>query len=153
MFISEDDLHIKKEEQDLYLAHEIVLMKPLFDRDNTYNKFIGENSWVKKFLPRAISIKYQVSSVKYKRYFKTQFHYFIRVLLNFVEYVLEKLQLSYMEKKRTSEIIQKSMLRFHSIDHRQIILKKYETRMNKYQLNYRTKLVRVHSSDRTTSKI
>ena len=36
---------------DLYIAHEICQAKPVFERDNTYQKFIAANLWYKKFLP------------------------------------------------------------------------------------------------------
>ncbi len=38
-------------DRDLFTAHEIVQMKPIFERDNAYQKFLQANNWVKDFLP------------------------------------------------------------------------------------------------------
>jgi len=51
MFLDEDHLVVPKKEQDLFSAHEICQMRPLWDRDGIYKKFLEENQWVKQFLP------------------------------------------------------------------------------------------------------
>lgn len=38
-------------DRDLFTAHEIVQMKPIFERGNTYQKFLRANKWIKDFLP------------------------------------------------------------------------------------------------------
>jgi len=38
-------------DRDLFTAHEIVQMKPIFERGNTYQKFLWANKWIKDFLP------------------------------------------------------------------------------------------------------
>jgi len=38
-------------DHDLFTAHEIAQMKPIFCRDNTYQKFLQANGWIKDFLP------------------------------------------------------------------------------------------------------
>ncbi len=55
MFVEDGHLTLPKKEQDLYGAHEVCQTKPLFDKDNTYHRFLKANSWAKKFLPNAIS--------------------------------------------------------------------------------------------------
>ena len=49
LLLSEDALEFL--DHDLFTAHEIVQMKPIFERDNTYQKFLRANGWVKEFLP------------------------------------------------------------------------------------------------------
>lgn len=49
LWLDETALVIKQ--QSLYIAHEICQAQPIFDRDNTYQKFINANLWYKKFLP------------------------------------------------------------------------------------------------------
>ena len=51
MFLDESHLQIPKAKQNLFTAHEVVQLKPLWERDNLYQKFIKQNLWVKKFLP------------------------------------------------------------------------------------------------------
>ena len=50
MFLDEAHLRVPKKEQDLYCAHEVCQLLPLWDRDDIYQKFINQNQWVKKYL-------------------------------------------------------------------------------------------------------
>lgn len=49
LWLDESALAIKQ--QDLYIAHEVCQAQPIFERDNTYQKFINSNLWFKQFLP------------------------------------------------------------------------------------------------------
>ncbi len=49
LMISEDTLEFP--DHDLFTAHEIVQMSPIFERGNTYQKFLEANRWIKNFLP------------------------------------------------------------------------------------------------------
>jgi len=51
MLLDESHLKIPKKEQDLFSAHEFCQLKLVWDRNKTYQKFVKENQWVKKFLP------------------------------------------------------------------------------------------------------
>lgn len=51
MFLDEAHLKIPPKEQNLITAHEICQLKPLFSKDNFYQKFIQQNPWSVKFLP------------------------------------------------------------------------------------------------------
>ncbi|KPJ70358.1 hypothetical protein AMJ51_02135 [Microgenomates bacterium DG_75] len=51
MFLDESHLRVPKKEQDLFAAHEVCQLKPIWERIGTYQKFIQKNQWVKQFLP------------------------------------------------------------------------------------------------------
>ncbi len=51
MFLDEAHLAVPKKEQDLFLAHEVCQLKPIWEKDGIYQKFIKENQWVRRFLP------------------------------------------------------------------------------------------------------
>lgn len=51
MFLDESRLKIPNKEQDLFSAHEVCQLKPLWDRNKIYQKFIKNNSWIGKYLP------------------------------------------------------------------------------------------------------
>lgn len=51
MFLDEAHLQIPKRERDLFTAHEVCQLKPLWDKDNLYQRFIQQNRWVQAFLP------------------------------------------------------------------------------------------------------
>lgn len=50
MFLDEDHLEVPKKEQDLFSAHEVLQLKPIWDKKGIYDKFVSQNQWVKKFL-------------------------------------------------------------------------------------------------------
>ena len=49
LWLDETTLAIKR--RNLYIAHEICQAQPVFERDQTYQKFIAANLWYKNFLP------------------------------------------------------------------------------------------------------
>ncbi len=51
MLLDEKRLGIPKKEQDLFSAHEVCQLKPIWDKKGTYQKFIQKNKWVKQYLP------------------------------------------------------------------------------------------------------
>jgi hypothetical protein len=51
MFLDEAHLMVPKKEQDLFTAHEVSQLKPLWERENIYQKFINLNQWYQKYLP------------------------------------------------------------------------------------------------------
>jgi len=51
IFLDENHLQMPREKQNLFVAHELVQMKLLWQKDNVYQKILKENQWVKKFLP------------------------------------------------------------------------------------------------------
>lgn len=51
MFLTEDHLKIPLKEQNLFTAHEVCQLKLLWQRKNSYQKFIQKNLWSQKFLP------------------------------------------------------------------------------------------------------
>lgn len=51
MFLDKENLAVPPNERNLFTAHEVCQLKPLWEKDGVYNKFIKKNKWVKKFLP------------------------------------------------------------------------------------------------------
>ena len=49
LWLDETALNLKQ--RNLYVAHEICQLKPLYNRGQTYQKFISANLWYKRFLP------------------------------------------------------------------------------------------------------
>ena len=119
MFVDEDHLQIAKDERDLFSAHEVVQLKPLYDRDGTYSKFLKANNWVKEYLPNAITkdIRIRRCNGNKKRNLR---------LLNILEKLLCVIQLWYMRRHRTKEVIKDGIIRFHPKDARERILRKFK---------------------------
>lgn len=51
MLLDEGHLAVPKKEQDLFSAHEVCQLKVIWEKDETYQKFLKENQWSRKFLP------------------------------------------------------------------------------------------------------
>ncbi|MBI3385283.1 hypothetical protein HY030_03780 [Candidatus Gottesmanbacteria bacterium] len=120
MFLDEDNFKIPSLERNLYAAHEVIQVRPIYNREQTYEKFLKQNSWVDGYLPRVRdkSIKYEKASIKQNNSF-----------LDLVEVICYKLQYVYMKSKITRETVEKNRLLFHPRDTGKIVLEKFEKRV------------------------
>ncbi len=121
LMISEDALEFPN--RDIFTAHEIVQMKPIYDRGGTYQKFLKANEWVGEFLPNAVEMS-NVKTQMSKPHVKCQIF-----LLDFFERAAYKLQLKYMSGKKTTETTTPKVIRFHPQDRRQQVLDEYQKRV------------------------
>lgn len=120
LFFDEKELSIPPFKRSLYVAHEVLQMKPLINKDQVYEKFLEANRWVINFFPNAakisnfkflISHQFQGSKLKIGNYG------------NWLENQLKKFQLSFIKKHQTNEIVTNTQLWFHPDD--------FEKRMKK----------------------
>ena len=100
LFLDEAGLEI--EEKNLFTAHEICQVKSLYNKDQTYEKFLAANSWVKEYLPNALSIiGYRLSATRSCLFLS---------LLNLFAFGLQYL---YMKPKITNEKVTLHQAFFH----------------------------------------
>lgn len=129
MFMSEESLQLPKQEQDLFSAHEVLQMEPLWSREDTYKKFLTANKWVKKFLPVAWGIKKHGYNMHPKM---THWWTYGGVwTLRMIEEPARAVQLWYMRNRRTIEVLTRSTIRFHPQDARTRVKREYEKRLAK----------------------
>lgn len=119
MFIAEDSLRFPLQKRNLYVAHEIIQVLPLFNTHNTHEKFLQANIWIQNYFPN-ISIK------KTKHNKKASFSLFFLPL----EFFMRKAQIWYMGNKRTRETITPSVIAFHPIDYEQMTLDAYRKKVS-----------------------
>ncbi len=129
MFIAEDSLKIPEHEQDLFSAHEVLQMEPLWSRRDTYRRFLQANSWTKYYLPVAWNIKQTGRNMHPK--VSNVLTRVARSILRLFELPAKYLQLWYMRERRTTEVVTDSVLRFHPNDARIWIKKALEKRLKK----------------------
>lgn len=127
VFIDESALAIKP--QSLYLAHEICQMKPIWDRDGTYQRFISANKWVYKFLPN-----WQLSSQFTVRGSQKSSSLTVSRQLSTVENFLRSFQLWYMKGKITTERIEKHQLFFHPQNTGELVMNQYQKRLKELSI-------------------
>lgn len=136
LFIDEKKLCINAVKQNFFVAHEICQLKPLFNKDYTYERFLKANHWVKNYLPNSWQeLKksfIKKNKEKIKKIGKEKRSFYAKIIFTFFNY-LEKLayylQLGYMKKKITNERISLYFAFFHPKDRSKEILTKYKKRM------------------------
>lgn len=131
MFLSETALRIPEGERNLFTAHEVALARPLWARDYLHRRFLGENPWVRRYLPnleipevgdRKPEVKDRRSLLAVPRSLVTSFW-------TFLDHLLHKLQLGYMRKRRTREIVERDRILFHPVDLSREVLGAYKVRL------------------------
>lgn len=122
-------LALPKDKHDLYYAHEIMQARPLWDRHQTYEKFISANPWISQILPNAWEKKVvscQLSVVSSRKIKKGN-----QILLA-MESLACTVQLLYMRKRRTRETVTKYTAHFHPFDHHGWVMGEYGKRIRKW---------------------
>ncbi|MBI3342703.1 hypothetical protein HY032_00920 [Candidatus Gottesmanbacteria bacterium] len=127
MFMSEDGISVPKKERDLFTAHEVLLMTPVWEWGDMYRKFLQANRWVEKFLPKAWQEKKMNYESRIMNYEKRKSRYFYVIsfilhtsyfILRLIEPAAQFIQLRYMNSRRTTEVISDNVIRFHPRDAR-----------------------------------
>lgn len=125
LYVDEARLDIFSEQKNLFLAYEIMQLKPILNRNRTYEKFILANSWVKDFL------------LNFKPNFKSNFVYidkrsfvYIDKFGDILEDLAYKLQLLWMKKKRTNEKVLPYFAAFHPRDMSKKVWRKFTQSLN-----------------------
>lgn len=124
MLIDSNHLALKKERHNIYSAHEVVQMKPLFTRGFIYEEFLRENMWVTKFLPHA----FPKSPLRHI----PKIHTTEKSMWYPLERLAKFFQVWYMQKYRTNETIANGFVAFHPQDYKNGILAAWKTRKEKY---------------------
>lgn len=124
ILLEESSLALHK--RNLYIAHEVLQMRVLFQRDETYFKFLTDNEWVSKFLPNWVTSE-KFGGLK-------EINKFTRVnkepknnLLERLETFAKRLQLWIMNKPQGFEKIENGALFFHPVDYGTIVTEKYKS--------------------------
>jgi len=61
LWLDENNLSIPKSKRNLKNATDLIMMKVIWDKDNTYRKFLRKNTWVKKYLATGYGERLQMS--------------------------------------------------------------------------------------------
>lgn len=122
ILLEEDKLEQKN--QDIFVAHEVLQMKVLWQRNGIYRKYLEDNEWVFRFLPNWIE------SVESKNSHNTKYKIHNTILDRF-ENLAKWFQLKIMQKPKGMERIEDGALYFHPADCRQNVLFEYARRIKK----------------------
>lgn len=128
MFIDENHLALSASERDLFSAHEVVQMFPIWSKNHSYEKFLLANRWVQKYIVHATAnIDIRLNIRNFDIFGKRKQFIFLNLLLG-------KIQKWYMKNRKTTEMVSNYIVRFHPRDARIWILDKYKKKLKRYNL-------------------
>ncbi len=129
LLLEEDSL--AQSDKNIYLAHEVLQMRVLWERDTVYSGFLEENEWVFKYLPNWITAeRLMIKDSRFKNIHQSS-------ILNpksawdFLENLSKWLQLRYMGTPTGAEQVKDGALYFHPEDIRPKVLKEYNKKISK----------------------
>jgi len=122
MFLDEDHLSLPERERDLFSSHEVIQVKPLWQKNDYYQEFLRANLWVRNYLANSLDIK----KSRRQRLKEKKENFLISPFLDFLESLFYRIQVWYMRRRRTLEIVEPGRIRFHPKDARVWVLKKYQ---------------------------
>lgn len=131
MLIDETSLSFSQDQCTLYIAHEIIQLKPLFAKGSIYQDFLQANNWIEKYMPNAI---YEASKFRNNKTskFKNAINSLLSNLLRLFEPFAKILQFWYIRGHLTSEIVTDTMLAFYPIKYSMHVLHEFEKRKKRY---------------------
>ncbi len=105
LWLDLNNLTLNPKPYPLYIAHEILQAKCIFDRGSIHHQFLTQNSWVKKYLPVAYA-----HSTKKTEYRIPNTEYLILWPINLLFFIIQYL---YMKPKMTTEKVGLGFAFFH----------------------------------------
>jgi hypothetical protein len=132
MFLTESSLGLPKQEQGLYAACEILQAELIWEKNQTYSRFIKANQWVKKYLGNAYAWRLNQAGdrIRESKRFQ-QRDWLAKPFFDFWERLAFKLQRGYMKSKKTREIVEGERALFHPQDARVWVMRKYQEKTQK----------------------
>ena len=121
LWLDESDLVWDKNKRNFYTAHEIAQIIPLVDKYETYNRFLIANKWILSFWPKSVRIREKGEQ-------KEANTTFLSLLLNPFERLAYQLQLIYMRRKITREVVSPTRAIFHPYDWGKLISRRLSLR-------------------------
>ncbi len=109
LFFDGADLQVPEQKRNLYIAHEIAHMRPLYTKGAVYERFLKANEWVYGYLPN-------LSVARARAGTPTDLRTGIFAPLSLAEPLFKKLQLFIIAKHRTNELVSNTQMWFYPDD-------------------------------------
>ena len=111
LFFDEVNMKVPRFKQTEFVGHEVLQMKPIINKEMTYERFLASNKWVFKLFPNSKQIfNFQFSLPR------RQAGIFNEKLGDWIESNLKSFQMKSINKHKTTEIITSTQLWFHPDD-------------------------------------
>lgn len=118
LWLDETSLAVPKPKRNLYTAHEVAQVKPLWSRGRTYQQFLSANRWINHYLP---NIKIKTRPLVASRY----------PLVAIFNRLAFRLQLWYMRPRLTRETVTLHAAFFHPRNTSRLVMRQYHRRLVK----------------------
>lgn len=112
LFFDEQNMSLPQEKRGEYGGHEVLQMKPIVIKNNSYRRFLDANKWVFRLFPNAKQEVYRQDKDK-----RQGDNHANRTMGDFMEKILRNLQLYFINKHKTTELITETQLWFHPEDY------------------------------------
>ena len=121
LFFDETKLNIPNFKKNYYIAHEIIQMKPLINKNNTHEIFLYSNRWVCDIFPNSRPQRHPGTNVVSDRIYGRMLGMKLAsatfdVASDFIELISKKFQLSIINRHKTKELITNKQLWFFPED-------------------------------------
>lgn len=134
LLVDETQLTWPAAQHDVYTAHEIIHMKPLFEQDGVYEHFREGNLWVQQFFPNAKVIRGHLIGDAWKKHYITLRIISAILSVRPLEKLVGLLQKRHMKRFQTTEMVTDQVLAFHPVDYRIKTLTSLNTKLQQLGL-------------------
>ncbi len=124
LWLDYNNLQLLPHQRSLYTAHEVLQVFPLINKNYTYERFIFQNSWTKKYLANAYSVSVTQRSIRHSgldpESIKNKYpFYYLLAPLNLLFFLFQFL-IMFPHKKKEKVSLGKAF--FHNSDFPQKVL-------------------------------
>jgi hypothetical protein len=116
LYISEISLEWSSEKRNIYIAHEILMLQPIYNKNECYQRFLYANRWVMDFFPNFTIYNFDNNYVKSENFF-----------LDWFDNFSQKVQTIFMKKPTHLEELSSDKIHFLVSDHSEKILKNFKS--------------------------
>jgi predicted nucleotidyltransferase len=115
IYLDEDKMEWVKEKQNIYSAHEVLMLQPYYEKDHTYFKFLKQNEWAFRYFMNC--------SIELPKRFKRE-RTGENKLIDLLEGLARYMEIKFM-RGITTEKIKKDFIHFNKNDKMPNIIKQY----------------------------
>jgi predicted nucleotidyltransferase len=108
LWLEGESLELPINRQNLRNAMDLILMKPVINKNKIYERFLGENGWAKKYVPTGYGKK--ISNFKFLTFNEERNKNNLKKIINWTAFGVQYL---YMKRKLTNETVDRKRAFFH----------------------------------------
>lgn len=122
ILVDEEGLAWPKDKRNSYTAHEIILLQPVVNKNDTYLKFLRANKWALEYFPQFyVNIPKRFKGTRAEK----------SVAVQGLENIARKMQMRFMRDKKTTEVTTKHLIHFNKKDSTRRVLREFKKHKKK----------------------